>query len=145
MLVQNGQCLALTFPVSVSTRSLRPDAYLQLSGRRVEAEAEVVTQHVVEENVLPIHFALHPITPNPFRESASISFSLPWAAGTYLDIFDANGRRVRSLVRRVLGPGLVSILWDRRDDSGGVVPPGVYLCRLRAGDLQSQRKLILLH
>lgn len=143
VLVQNGQCLSLTFPVSTSTRSGRPDAYLQLSGRRVDAELDLVAQQVVEGGVLPISFALHPITPNPFRESTSISFSLPWAAGTYLEIFDANGRRIRSLVRRVLGPGLVSTSWDRRDDSGGVAPPGVYLCRLRAGDLQSQRKLIL--
>ena len=82
----------------------------------------------------------------PFR--AALSFERPWPnpAGTgihlrwsvarpgpmRLEALDAAGRRVRSIVEGVGAAGANGAWWDRRDDSGRALPPGLYFVRLRA-------------
>ncbi len=39
--------------------------------------------------------------------------------------------------------GTHDILWDGRDDAGRPVPPGSYTCRLRAGDVEQSRRMVL--
>ena len=49
-----------------------------------------------------------------------------------LEIFDASGRRVRSLVRGMLAAGQHRMSWDGKDAAGRSVPSGRYLLRLQA-------------
>ena len=50
------------------------------------------------------------------------------------EIFDLTGRRVRGLEeQRPVSAGNYSIPWDGRDQTGELVPPGVYAVRLRLG------------
>lgn len=50
-------------------------------------------------------------------------------------IVDSNERVVRNLLTRTLRPkGLQALSWDGRDDSGRVVPAGVYKPRIHLGD-----------
>jgi flagellar hook assembly protein FlgD len=49
-----------------------------------------------------------------------------------VDLYDLSGRRVRSLGRGRHGAGVVELRWDGRDDRGGILPPGIYLYRVRA-------------
>jgi len=61
-----------------------------------------------------------------------------------LSIYDAAGRRVRSLVLEELQPGAHSIHWDARDAAGRMCNGGVYFAELRRGDdVQVVRLLIL--
>ena len=54
------------------------------------------------------------------------------SAAVRADFFDLAGRRVRRLEeRREIGAGGYSMAWDGRDDSGELVPPGVYAVRLK--------------
>ena len=47
-------------------------------------------------------------------------------------IYDLQGRLVRRLAeQRALSTGSYGIAWDGRDEQGAVVPPGVYLARVR--------------
>ena len=47
-------------------------------------------------------------------------------------IYDLQGRLMRRLVeQRALSTGSYGIAWDGRDEQGAVVPPGVYLARVR--------------
>ena len=47
-------------------------------------------------------------------------------------IHDVRGRRVRRLVeQRPASTGIYGMEWDGRDEQGAVVPPGVYLARVR--------------
>jgi hypothetical protein len=74
--------------------------------------------------------------PNPF--SNSVRFNLnPGTPGTpnpILSIFDNSGRAVRTLT---------GSSWDGRDQSGRLVSPGIYFCRIGTGDTQSETKLVL--
>ncbi len=72
--------------------------------------------------------------PNPFRASTVFAFDLPTAAPVRLDVFDAAGRRVRSLARGERSAGAHEVTWDGRNNGGTKVGPGVYFYRLTTVD-----------
>ncbi len=84
--------------------------------------------------------------PNPFNPSITVRFHVPAGAAhvpVTVAVFDARGRRVRTLVNATLPPGAHAALWDGRDDSGSAVGSGTYLLRIRAGDESLAGKLTL--
>jgi hypothetical protein len=79
------------------------------------------------------------IEPNPARAGAPVPlvFSLPTAAAVRLEVFDALGRRVGTVLREApLAAGLHRATWR----SAGT-RPGVYLLRLTAGGQTATRPL----
>ena len=90
---------------------------------------------------------LHPSRPNPFGQQSTISFDLGGTEGgrqpARLDIYDLQGRRLRSLVSGALEAGRHTVTWDGRDARGAQVSAGVYLCILAVGERTEVRKLIL--
>jgi hypothetical protein len=84
------------------------------------------------------------VVPNPFNPSTTIYFELPEGSHVELAIYDAAGRRVRTLVTRKLRAGPHAVQWGGRDQVGHQAASGVYFARLRAGDANQSRKLVLL-
>jgi hypothetical protein len=76
--------------------------------------------------------------PNPFSQTTSIQFNLPEPGFTTLKVYDCSGRELRTLVNRFEVAGMHSVDFDAGDLSGGL-----YICRLKAGDLVQIRKMIL--
>ncbi len=73
------------------------------------------------------------VSPNPFRTSTAISLQLAANGPAQVLVFDATGRLVRVLsAPRSLLPNPHSLSWDGRDQTGAVVPAGVYFAQ--AGD-----------
>ena len=72
--------------------------------------------------------------PNPTANVTSLDFTLARRAPVRLQVFDARGRLVRTLVdgERVAGPH--AVVWDATDATGAAVASGVYRARLRVGD-----------
>jgi hypothetical protein len=67
----------------------------------------------------------------PIPATGTVRFSLPPASGPgRVDVFDVTGARRWSSPPQT---GAAQLEWDRRDVSGGFVPPGVYFARLRRG------------
>lgn len=96
----------------------------------------------VETNTLPrLSLAAHP---NPFNPGTTITFNIPTSRHVELDVFDATGRRVRSILRGALSAGTHRTAWDGRDGAGIPSASGVYFCRLRAGNETVNHKLVLL-
>jgi hypothetical protein len=54
---------------------------------------------------------------------------------TRVSIYDASGRTVKTLAGGVMAPGVQSVTWDGRDESGEQVAPGAYFARLSWGGL----------
>lgn len=71
------------------------------------------------------------IVPNPFNPSTEIAFTTPREGVTELAIFDARGRRVRTLISGRVEGGEHTQTWNGKDDSGKFVGSGVYYARLR--------------
>jgi len=51
---------------------------------------------------------------------------------------------VKQLINEVLPAGTHSAIWDGRDSNDKRVGSGIYFYKLKAGDLQKVRKMILL-
>lgn len=87
---------------------------------------------------------LSPAWPNPSRGHVSIRFRLPRAGRVTLEMFDAAGRRVATLLDRHMEPGWKDVVWDGAHGSSEPVPTGSYVCRLRAGDRTESCRVSLL-
>jgi hypothetical protein len=77
--------------------------------------------------------------PNPARERTLVRFTLPAPRVVTLGVFDLQGRRVASLLRREpRGAGAHEVTLRTAG-----WPPGLYLCRLEAGTEIATRKLLV--
>jgi hypothetical protein len=86
------------------------------------------------------------VSPNPFRDATSISFSL-WqgAAGPIrLEIFDLSGRIVAKVLDGVLAAGPHVREWNGRRDDGTLARSGVYFARLTTREGVRNAKMVLL-
>ena len=82
--------------------------------------------------------------PNPFNPTTTINYSLKENSKVELDIYNIKGQKVKSLVNEVLPAGEYSVIWDGRDSNDKRVSSGIYFYKLKAGDFQRVRKMILL-
>lgn len=81
--------------------------------------------------------------PNPFNPTTRISFEIPFSSTVNLDIYNALGQRIRSLVKGSLPAGIHESIWDGKDEYGNEVPAGIYFYQLNAGKFQQTRKMLL--
>jgi hypothetical protein len=93
--------------------------------------------------VAPVHFGIHSVAPNPFRTSTAIRFGLTRPEVVRLEIYDATGRRVQTLVDGAQTAGAHSVPWNGQDQRGAQVGPGFYFARLTAATEVSNRKFLL--
>jgi|KBSSwiStaDraftv2_1062776.scaffolds.fasta_scaffold108508_2 hypothetical protein len=82
--------------------------------------------------------------PNPFRGTASITFSLPRGDQVSLRIHDLAGRELRSLATGHYTAGPHTLVWDGRDANGRRVSAGVYYVRLRGAGYDTRGTLVKL-
>jgi hypothetical protein len=82
--------------------------------------------------------------PNPFNPMTTIRFQLQHAAHVELDVFDARGRRVVTLVDAAYDPGTHQTVWNGRDAQGTPVSSGWYVYQLRTQDSQVAGRMLLL-
>jgi hypothetical protein len=86
-------------------------------------------------------------SPNPFRESVELRYSLNEPLDARIEIFNITGRLVRSFeFSDSAGEGFYSAVWDRTDSNGTTVPSGIYFARFTAPGLGLSEpiKLILI-
>ncbi len=81
---------------------------------------------------------------NPSRSGAVLRFALPHAGPLRLAIFDAQGRRVRTLAAGPFAAGRYTRRWDGTDESGARVAGGLYFASLEADGRALRRKLVIL-
>ncbi|MFQ5512630.1 MAG: FlgD immunoglobulin-like domain containing protein [Candidatus Krumholzibacteriia bacterium] len=87
---------------------------------------------------------LEPNYPNPFNPSTVIRYTVREAARVVLAIYDAGGRRVRTLVDAPQAAGAYEVRWNGRGDNGAALPSGVYFSRLWSGSSTVTHKMVLL-
>ncbi|HET9253228.1 MAG TPA: PQQ-dependent sugar dehydrogenase [Candidatus Eisenbacteria bacterium] len=87
----------------------------------------------VEPTPMPARAELRLLGPNPFR--AQVHFEATTASSTRgtIEVLDAAGRRVRTLVHDETWHGSRRAAWDGRNDRGTESPSGIYWIRFRAG------------
>jgi len=92
---------------------------------------------------VPGDFILYQNYPNPFNPGTIIKFSVPASSGVNnlnvkLVIYDIAGKEISTLVNGELNPGNYNVQWD-----GSNFPSGIYFYRLSAGEINLNKKMVL--
>lgn len=98
----------------------------------------------VEPGATPAAADIAGIHPNPFNPRTEIAFDLAAGGEVRLDVYDARGAHVRTLVDGSLPAGRHAAVWDGADDAGRRVASGVFMARLRSGAVDRMRKMVML-
>jgi hypothetical protein len=78
-----------------------------------------------DDSTLPSDFALHPVYPNPFNPSATISFDIPKISTVELNVYDVKGSLIETLLKDTMKPGKHHYNWEPQG-----LPSGVYFMKL---------------
>ncbi len=77
--------------------------------------------------------------PNPFDDYSSITFSLRKEQHVLLEVYDALGRKVKTLADKPYGPGS-----HHEGVEAKGLEPGLYSYRLQAGSSSAIRQMLIL-
>ena len=117
----------------------------------VSAEA-VLTSRIelpdLEVYEIPSETELLANYPNPFNPETWIPYRLAKAAEVRLEIYDTNGRTVRTIdvgfkPAAAYESRASAIYWDGRNNHGERVASSVYFYRLSAGDYSATRRMVI--
>jgi hypothetical protein len=107
----------------------------------------LITGMADDHPAAPLKFELGQNYPNPFNPATTIFYSLPATSQNTivrLEIFNALGQKIRTLVSEKQNPGKYAVEWDGKNDFGLPVSSGTYFYRLTAGDFRAARKMALI-
>ncbi|MCK4695612.1 MAG: T9SS type A sorting domain-containing protein [Candidatus Cloacimonetes bacterium] len=86
--------------------------------------------------------------PNPFNPETTISFDIAQTSSfVTLVIYNIKGQKVKTLINdsaSQLSAGQHSVTWNGTDDNNKPVSSGIYFCKLKAGDFQKVKKMVLI-
>jgi hypothetical protein len=85
----------------------------------------------------PLAFALGAPYPNPFTETATLTYTLDRSGPVRLELFDALGRRVSVIEDDARPAGTYRVRFN-----GNALTPGLYVVRLTSGDQVATRRLV---
>ena len=97
----------------------------------------------INDSFLPQSFTLEQNYPNPFNPSTTILYNLSSDELVSFEIFNLNGKKIRTLVNEFQNSGPKKVIWNADDNYGRQVPAGIYLYSLIAGDIKRTKKMLL--
>lgn len=102
---------------------------------------------VEENNDLPAAaFKVESPYPNPFNPSTSIRLHVPVVNGSAtleLNVYDLQGRKIRTLHNGPISGGWHTMIWDGQDNAGRNQSSGMYFMRARSGQHSTIHKMTL--
>ena len=107
--------------------------------------AITVYQHVIgidEHDPLPVETGFQKAAPNPFCSNTCVTFSLRKETDVEMVLYNAAGQRVRAIIDRTLGPGVHTVTFNGCDETGEILPAGVYLYQFRTGETTEYGRLV---
>jgi hypothetical protein len=97
----------------------------------------IIGEHNISSTV-PNSFSLYQNYPNPFNPTTGIKYEVSKSDFLILTVYDVLGKVVATLVNEKQQPGSYRVEWD-----GFNYPGGVYFYRLRLGNFEQTRKMVL--
>jgi len=108
----------------------------------VPEETDQVSKH---------RFILRQNYPNPFNSTTTIPFTVYGKQKkenrlhpATLEIYNIRGELVRALMEEKLKPGIYKVSWDGKNKQGRWVASGVYLYKLKMGQVTQTKKMVLI-
>ncbi len=81
--------------------------------------------------------------PNPFNPSTVIRYTLAADSPVSIAIMTPLGRHVVTLLEEAQSAGTHSVTWNGRDRVGNQAASGVYFYRVKVGEQEASRKMLL--
>jgi hypothetical protein len=145
-LTEGSPCIDAGDPES----PLDPDETIADIGRFYFPQTGIDDNEIVQNNIY-----LHQNYPNPFNPSTTISFNVAQNAVSgsdgssfvTLEIYNIKGQKVKQLVSNSadqLSAGQHSVVWDGRDNSNKPVSSGIYFYKLKTGNYEKTKKMVLM-
>lgn len=136
------QSLVYSDPVIIGENTV----FKALAWKEGYLESEITTaEYFIElstEKEIPLKTAkLISAYPNPFNPVVNFSFYLPESQRVSLSIYNFKGQLIDVAADRTFNKGYHSLIWD---SSSYNLPSGIYFYRMRAGELDNTKKMILL-
>lgn len=100
---------------------------------------EIIVGIESAKDILPSVYKLSQNYPNPFNAATEINYSIPVSGRVTLNIYDALGRQVETLVDEIKPAGNHSARFKASDLSSGV-----YFYKIQAGDYSQTKRMIFL-
>lgn len=129
---QEGQLVLLTFEGNANVR-------LSSADLRNTANSTMLVKLGDNTRGIPTEFGLSQNYPNPFNPATVISYQVPVQAAVKIDVFNAVGEKVETLVNEVKEPGYYEVTWNAAS-----MTSGVYFFRINAGDFSAVKKMMLM-
>ncbi|HTM01483.1 MAG TPA: FlgD immunoglobulin-like domain containing protein [Candidatus Omnitrophota bacterium] len=141
----NGRAdLLLRFPrASLDPRLMPGTVSLDVSGqlRNGDSFAGTATLRVVDGRHAPLAASLAPL---PMHPAGNLRFVTTRPGSARVSLFDARGRRVRTLLADRIGAGAHTLAIDGRDDHGRPLGSGLYWFRIEAAEGMATGRVVLL-
>ncbi|MDI6839982.1 MAG: FG-GAP-like repeat-containing protein [bacterium] len=146
----SGNILTVEYTYSI-------DMELALSGNYLFENTNMGIEEV-QSSKLEVQSVKLEVYPNPFSRKTEIriqSIDYRLQSTDYrLTIYDLTGRLVKSfgsgdpklpeLNPDKIGMNPITVVWDGRDESGKLLPSGVYFCKLQVGNRSLTKQLLLM-
>jgi flagellar hook assembly protein FlgD len=80
--------------------------------------------------------------PNPVTSASTMSFEQLQASNVRVQVFDLQGRLVRTLADEWRAAGTQRFRWDGRANNGSVAGTGIYFARVEAGTWVATQRIV---
>ncbi|MCK4321511.1 hypothetical protein KAX08_03210 [candidate division WOR-3 bacterium] len=112
-------------------------------GDNLEAEIGTLGEFKVMEGDLvtdvPVTLELITNTLTPF----DIKYAIPERGNVRIDVYNAIGQRVKTLVNNAMEPGFYTVKWNAQTEYGEIVGNGIYFYRLSAAGEGLTKKIVV--
>jgi 1,4-alpha-glucan branching enzyme len=104
-----------------------------------------LTTHIDKRKTGKVNvFKLENNYPNPFNPQTTFTFEIPNDSVVRVDIFDIQGRKLKTLTNKFQLAGEHTVSWNGMDQNGLPVSSGVYFYQIKAGNFTQSKKMTLL-
>jgi hypothetical protein len=93
---------------------------------------------------IPKSFSLGQNYPNPFNPETTITYNIAASGEVLLNVYDALGRHVKTLVDSFQTPGEHTAVWDGSNSIGQKAASGIYIYKLSANGITGIKKMVML-
>ncbi len=111
---------------------------------KFQAARDLIVVSSVQSRQRVSDFELYANYPNPFNPQTTIEFELPHNDYVRLEIYNINGKKIKTLINRAFPAGRSRVKWDGTMQGGLPAPSGVYLYRLATASFDKTRAMVLL-
>ncbi len=98
-----------------------------------------------ENEIVPETTKLFPNYPNPFNPTTTIKFNTENTEDTELTIYNIKGQKIRTFSNLQIDKSPnQQIIWNGTDENNKLVSSGIYFYKLKVGNFEKTRKMILM-